>query len=61
LKTAAAIDGGLPQDAAQMKLDVLCAMYLLAEAWRLLTPTAIKNCFVKYRVSIMSAAMMTLQ
>jgi hypothetical protein len=32
LKTAAAIDGGLLQDSAQMKLDVLSAMHLLAEA-----------------------------
>jgi hypothetical protein len=61
LKTAAAIDGGLIQDAAQMKLDVLFAMCFLVEAWRLITPTTIKNCFVKCSFSIMSEAMMTLQ
>jgi hypothetical protein len=38
---------GLLQDTAQMKLDVLFAMYLIAEPWRFITPTAIKNCFVK--------------
>jgi hypothetical protein len=47
LKTAATIDGGLLQDAAQMKLDLLFAMHLIAEPWRLITPTTIKNCFLK--------------
>jgi hypothetical protein len=28
------IDGGLFQDAAQKKLDVLSAMHFIAEAWR---------------------------
>jgi hypothetical protein len=31
----------------QMKLDVLSAMHFIAEAWKLITPTTIKNCFVK--------------
>jgi hypothetical protein len=35
-----------------MKLDVLPAMHLIAEAWRLMTPTTIKNCFVKCGISI---------
>jgi hypothetical protein len=52
---------GLLQDAAQMKLDMLSGVHLLAEAWRSITPTAIKNCSVKCSFLIMSAAMMTLQ
>jgi hypothetical protein len=39
--------GGLLQDGTQMKLDVLSAMHFIAEASRLVTPTAIKNGFVK--------------
>jgi hypothetical protein len=46
-KTVAIMDGSLLQDATQMKLDVLSAVHLIAEAWRLVTPPAIKNCFVK--------------
>jgi hypothetical protein len=38
--------GGL-QDATQMKLVVLSEMLFIAEAWRLVTRTIIKNCFVK--------------
>jgi hypothetical protein len=30
-----------------MKLDVLSAMHFIAEAWSLITPTTVKNCFVK--------------
>jgi hypothetical protein len=30
-----------------MKLDVLSAMHFIAEAWILIAPTTIKNCFVK--------------
>jgi hypothetical protein len=45
------IDGGLLQDAAQMKLDVLSAKHSVGEAWRLITPTTINNCFVKYGFS----------
>jgi hypothetical protein len=41
--TVAMIDGGLLQDAAQMKPEVLSAMHLMAEPWRLITPTTIKN------------------
>jgi hypothetical protein len=41
------IDGGLLQDAAQMKLDVLSAMHLTSAPWRLTTAIKIKNCFVK--------------
>jgi hypothetical protein len=46
-KTATMIDGGLLQNATQTKLDVLSAVDFIAEAWRLITPTTIKNCFVK--------------
>jgi hypothetical protein len=41
------IDDRQLQDAACIKLDVLKAMHFIAEAWRLVTPTAIKNCFAK--------------
>jgi hypothetical protein len=41
------IHGGMFQDATQMKPDVLSGMHFIAEAWRLITPTTIKNCFVK--------------
>jgi hypothetical protein len=47
LKTAAATDGGLLHDAAQMKLDVLSAIHLGAEPWRVITPITIKKCCVK--------------
>jgi hypothetical protein len=30
-----------------MKLYVLSTVHLIAEPWRLITPTAIKNCYVK--------------
>jgi hypothetical protein len=30
-----------------MKTDVLSAVHFIAEAQRLITPTVIKNCFVK--------------
>jgi hypothetical protein len=44
---------GLFQDAAQMKLDVsLSAMHFIAEACRLMIPTALKNFFVKGDLSI---------
>jgi hypothetical protein len=39
--------GELPQDAAQIKLGVVSTMNLTAEPLRLITPTTIKNCFVK--------------
>jgi hypothetical protein len=29
------------------KLDVLSAVHLIGEPWRLITPTTIKTCFVK--------------
>jgi hypothetical protein len=35
-------DGGLLQDAIQMKLDV-SAMHFTARAWRLKTPTTIRT------------------
>jgi hypothetical protein len=41
------IDGRLLQDAEQMKLYVASAKHIIAESWRLITPTAIKNCSVK--------------
>jgi hypothetical protein len=46
------IDGGLLQDATQMKLQVLSAMHFIAGVWRLITSTTIKNCFVKRGFSI---------
>jgi hypothetical protein len=49
-------DGGLGQDAAQMKLDVLSAMHFIAEAWWMITPTTIKNCFVNCCFSISHAS-----
>jgi hypothetical protein len=52
LKTAATIDGGLLQDTTQMKLDVLSAMHLIAEPWRLITSTIIKDCIVNCGFSI---------
>jgi hypothetical protein len=36
--TVAMIDGELPQDATQMKLDAWSAMHFIAEAWRLINP-----------------------
>jgi hypothetical protein len=49
-------DGALLQDTIQMKLDVLFVIFFTAEAWRLIRPTTIKNCFVTE-----SAAMMTVK
>jgi hypothetical protein len=46
-KTVPMIDSELLQASAQMKLDLLPAMHFIAEAWRLVTLTIIKNCFVK--------------
>jgi hypothetical protein len=46
-KTVAIMDGRLLQDATQMKQDVLSSVHFIAEAWRLVTPAAIKNFFVK--------------
>jgi hypothetical protein len=46
-KTVAMIDGGLLRDAVMKKLDVLTALLFIVEAWRSVTHTAIKNCFVK--------------
>jgi hypothetical protein len=40
-------DGGLLQDTAQMKLDVLSAEHFIEEAWRLITTNTVKNYFVK--------------
>jgi hypothetical protein len=37
------VDRGLLQDTARMKLDMLSAMHFMAEAWRLITPTANKD------------------
>jgi hypothetical protein len=41
------MDEGLLQDVTQMKLDVLSAMHFLAEAWRLIKSTTIKDVYVK--------------
>jgi hypothetical protein len=49
---AATIDVGLLQDATQMKLDILSAMYLIAETWRSITPTVIEDCLLKCGFSI---------
>jgi hypothetical protein len=46
------IDGGLLEDATQMNLDVLSALDIIAEAWRLITPTTIENCFVRCDFSL---------
>jgi hypothetical protein len=40
-------NGQLFQDSTQMKLDVLSTMHSIAEAWRLITAIAIKNCLMK--------------
>jgi hypothetical protein len=32
--------------------DVLSAMHFIAEAWRLITPTTIKNCFMNCGFSV---------
>jgi hypothetical protein len=40
--------GGLLENAAQMRLDMLSAMHFIAQDSRLLTPTTIKSCFAKY-------------
>jgi hypothetical protein len=34
-----------------LDLDVLSTMHFIADAWRLTTPTTIKNCFVKHSFS----------
>ena len=49
-KTVGMIDGGLLQDASCMKVYirvVLSAMHFIAETWKLLTPTTLKNGFIK--------------
>jgi hypothetical protein len=55
----AMIDGGLLQDSAQMKLDVLSIVHLIEEPCKLITPTTIKNCLVK--CGFLSAAIRTMQ
>jgi hypothetical protein len=55
-KTVAMIYGELLQDATQMKQDVFPAVHFIAEGWRLVTPTAIKNCFMKCGFLIISVA-----
>jgi hypothetical protein len=35
-----------------MKMDVLSAVHFTAEVWKFVTPTAIKNCFVKCGFSV---------
>jgi hypothetical protein len=45
-KTVAMLDEGLLQEATQIKLDVLSAVHFIAQAWRLITPTTIKNWFL---------------
>jgi hypothetical protein len=46
------IDSELLQEYAQMKMDVLSSMHLIAETWRLITRITLKNCFVKCGLSI---------
>ena len=50
--SAVMIDGGQFQDASCAKLNMLFALHCLAEAWKLVTPTAIKNHFAKYGFTI---------
>jgi hypothetical protein len=38
------IEWGLLEDATQVKLGVLPAVCFIAEAWKLRTPTVVKNC-----------------
>jgi hypothetical protein len=40
-------EGGLLQDSTQIKVKVLSVMHFIAEAWRFITPTKAKNCFMK--------------
>jgi hypothetical protein len=51
-RTVALINGGLLQQATQMKLDMLFAVHFIAEAWRLITPTAFENYFVNCCFSV---------
>jgi hypothetical protein len=44
------------QDATQMKLDVLSAMHVTAESWRLITRTTIKDCFMKCSFPLVKSA-----
>jgi hypothetical protein len=47
MNTVALPDGMLLQDATQIQLDVFPPVHFTAEAWTLITPTKIKNYFVK--------------
>lgn len=51
-RSAVMIDGGQLQDASCVKLNMLSAVHCLAEAWKLVIPTAIKNHFAKYGFAI---------
>jgi len=41
------IDGELLGDVSKMKIKLLTAPHLIAEAWRQITPTTTENCFSK--------------
>lgn len=47
--------GTLLQDTAHMKLDVLSAMQLTAETWKLTTSITLKNCFTKYGFQLVTS------
>lgn len=58
-KTVGMIDGGLLQDASCMKVYiVLSAMHFVAETYKLLTPTTLKNGFVKCGCPVDVSALM---
>jgi hypothetical protein len=60
-KTVAVIKEEVPQHTTQMKLYVLSAVYIIAEASRLITPTVIKTCILRCGFSVMSETMLILQ
>jgi len=47
-KALAVINGALLDDASKMKINLLTALYYIAEVWRQIRPTTIQNCFKKY-------------
>jgi hypothetical protein len=42
-KTIATIERGMLRDATKLKLKALSTMHFIAQTWRLVIPTAIKN------------------
>jgi hypothetical protein len=41
------IDRGLLDDASKMKINLLTALHVIAEAWTQITPATIENCLMK--------------